>query len=148
MKDVDLVIEEPLTGERASVQVKSTADQRVLDACVATFSNSASANDFFFICHSSPGPLVAPAVANRTVHIWTVEQLAAQAVDQGLAHGQGGLAVASVPEGALRVATGQYTPCISQGTKIGPQTLDERREGGRRCRIGRPHNQGVVRILD
>ncbi|WP_165938369.1 restriction endonuclease [Parafrankia sp. BMG5.11] len=84
MKDLDLVIEQPLTGERASVQVKSTADQRVLDACVSTFANSASANHFFFVCHSSPGPLVAPALANGTVHIWNVEELAVQAVDQGL----------------------------------------------------------------
>lgn len=84
MKDLDLVLEQPLTGERASVQVKSSADQRVLDACVATFADSASANHFFFVCHSSPGSLIAPAVADRTVHLWTVEQLAAQAVDQGL----------------------------------------------------------------
>lgn len=84
MKDIDLVLEQPLTGERASVQVKSSADQRVLDACVATFADSASANHFFFVCHSSPGPLAAPAVTGGTVHLWTVEQLAVQAVDQGL----------------------------------------------------------------
>lgn len=84
MKDLDLVLEQPLTGERASVQVKSSADQKVLDACAATFAQSGSANHFFFVCHSSPGTLTAPAVTDRTVHLWTMDRLAAQAVDQGL----------------------------------------------------------------
>ena len=47
MKDIDLLLEQPLTGERASVQVKSAADQGVLDACVAAFEANASANRFF-----------------------------------------------------------------------------------------------------
>lgn len=84
MKDVDLVLEQPLTGERASVQVKSAANQRVLDECAATFENSASASHFFFVCHSPPGALTAPAVAGRFVHLWTIDRLATEAVDQGL----------------------------------------------------------------
>ena len=37
MKDIDLLVEEPLIKERASVQVKSSADQNVFDASVAAF---------------------------------------------------------------------------------------------------------------
>jgi hypothetical protein len=38
MKDIDLLIELPATGERARVQVKPSSTQRVLEACAAAFS--------------------------------------------------------------------------------------------------------------
>lgn len=84
MKDIDLLLEEPVTGERASVQVKSAADQRVLDNCVAAFEASGQASRFFFVCHSPRGSLsLAPGEA-RPVHLWTSDTLAGAAVDQGL----------------------------------------------------------------
>jgi len=84
MKDIDLLLEELVTGERASVQVKSAADQQLLDNCVAAFEASTQANRFFFVCHSPRGNLsLAPREA-RPVHLWTSETLAAAAVDQGL----------------------------------------------------------------
>jgi hypothetical protein len=84
MKDIDLLLEEPVTGERASVQVKSAADQRVLDKCVEAFETSAQASRFFFVCHSPRGNLsLAPSEARR-VHLWTSATLAAAVVDQGL----------------------------------------------------------------
>ncbi|MET0371173.1 MAG: restriction endonuclease, partial [Sphingobium sp.] len=52
MKDIDLLLEQPFTGERASVQVKSSADQAVLSGCLAAFEASPLASRFFFICHS------------------------------------------------------------------------------------------------
>jgi hypothetical protein len=84
MKDIDLVLEQPLTGERANVQVKSNADQSVLNACVAAFEDHASAGCFFFVCHSPRGELSATTSGNRPVHLWTIERLASAAVDQGL----------------------------------------------------------------
>lgn len=83
MKDVDLVLEQPLTGERASVQIKSSADQQVRDTCVAAFEADASASRFFFVCHSSPALRRSPT-EERPVHLWTIDKLAAAAVDQGL----------------------------------------------------------------
>jgi len=84
MKDSDLLLEQPLTTERASVQINSSADQRVLDACVRTCKKSALAHRFFDVCRSSPGSLTAPAAADRDVHLWSIDRLAAEAVDQGL----------------------------------------------------------------
>ena len=56
MKDIDMLIEQPLTRERASVQVKSAADQRTLDINIAAFEASKVASRFFFVCHSPRGP--------------------------------------------------------------------------------------------
>ena len=84
MKDIDLLLEQPLTGERASVQVKSAADQSVLNACVAAFEANRSASRFFFVCHSPRSALSVIASGARPVDLWTIERLAAAAVDQGL----------------------------------------------------------------
>jgi hypothetical protein len=54
MKDIDLLLEQPVTGERASVQVKSSADQAVLDGCLAAFEASPLATRFFFVA-TAPG---------------------------------------------------------------------------------------------
>lgn len=84
MKDIDLVVEQPLTGERASVQVKSAADQATFDRCVAAFSESRTASRFFFACHSPRGTLLAPVAEWGAVHLWGQAELAAAAVDAGL----------------------------------------------------------------
>ncbi len=84
MKDIDLILEQPLTGERASVQVKSAADQSVLNACVSAFEANASASRFFFVCHSPRSALSPSTSGDRPVDVWTIERLASAAVDQGL----------------------------------------------------------------
>jgi len=84
LKDIDLILEQPLTGERASVQVKSAADQSVLNACVAAFEANASASRFFFVCHSPRSALSPSTSGDRPVDVWTIERLASAAVDQGL----------------------------------------------------------------
>ncbi len=84
MKDIDLLIEQPLTGERASVQVKSAADQRTLEANIAAFAASKVARRFFFVCHSPRGSLTLPAGSDERIHLWTLDKLAAKAVDHGL----------------------------------------------------------------
>ncbi len=84
MKDIDLLIEQPLTGERASVQVKSAADQRTFDANIASFEASGAASRFFFVCHSPRGSLTLPPASANRVHLWTLDKLATKAVDHGL----------------------------------------------------------------
>jgi hypothetical protein len=84
MKDIDLVLEQPLTGERASVQVKSAADQNVLNACVGAFEADASAGRFIFVCHSPRSGLSVANGRDRGIDVWTIEQLASASVDQGL----------------------------------------------------------------
>ncbi len=84
MKDIDLLIEQPLTGERASVQAKSAADQRTFDANIAAFEASGAASRFFFVCHSPRGSLSLPAGSGDRVHLWTLDKLAETAVDHGL----------------------------------------------------------------
>ena len=84
MKDIDLLVEQPLTGERASVQVKSAADQAVLNASVHAFLTSGEASRFFFVCHSPRGRLDLSQVDETRIHLWTIEKLAAAAVDHGL----------------------------------------------------------------
>jgi hypothetical protein len=61
MKHIDLLLEQPITGERARVQVESSADQKVLDTCVAAFEASQQASRFFFVCHSPRGKLAGRA---------------------------------------------------------------------------------------
>ncbi|MBA3835963.1 MAG: hypothetical protein H0X53_09025 [Sphingomonas sp.] len=67
MRDIDLLIEQPLTGERASVQVKSAADQRTFDANIASFEASGAASRFFFVCHSPRGTLTLAASKRLTI---------------------------------------------------------------------------------
>lgn len=84
MKDIDLLIEQPLTAERASVQVKSSAGQRTFDTNIAAFDASEVASRFFFVCHSPLGSLSVPPPFADRVHLWTLDKLAAKAVDHGL----------------------------------------------------------------
>lgn len=84
MKDIDLLIEQSLTGERASVQVKSSADQRTLDANIAAFEANGSARRFFFVCHTPRGSLTLPPGSTDRIHLWTLDKLAATAVEHGL----------------------------------------------------------------
>jgi hypothetical protein len=84
MKDIDLLVEQPLTGERASVQVKSAADQATFDRSVADFTKSGAATRFFFACHTPRGSLRLPPEASDRVHLWADVELATGAVDAGL----------------------------------------------------------------
>lgn len=84
MKDNDLIVEQPATGERASVQVKSLANQVVLDRSLAAVAASQLSSRFFFVCHSATGDLVAPAGMLKPVHLWNAEALATVAVTNGL----------------------------------------------------------------
>lgn len=59
-KLVDLELEQPTTGERAAVQVKSSANQKTLDQYVSKVDEADRFDRFFFVCHSPEGELAAP----------------------------------------------------------------------------------------
>lgn len=80
--DLDLALEQPTTGERIFVQVKSAADQRVLDDYVERFEADGTYDRLFFLCHSPRGEL--DAGGRKHVHVWVGEALADAAIDAGL----------------------------------------------------------------
>lgn len=82
LKDHDLILEQPITGEKISVQVKSKASQQVLDRYVETFITNGYADRLFFICHGEavlklPDP-------DAPVKIWNNAMIARQTVAAGL----------------------------------------------------------------
>jgi hypothetical protein len=81
MADIDLDMELPTTGERAFVQVKSQANQSVLDDYIDRF-RAGGYDRFFFVCHSAQGSLTLPDGAD--LHLFEGEHLAAAAVKNGL----------------------------------------------------------------
>lgn len=81
-KLIDLALDQPTTGERAMVQVKSAADQRELDKYIAQCKEAGTFDRMFFICHSPKGTLQASGHAN--VHVWTGPALARTVVRLGL----------------------------------------------------------------
>jgi hypothetical protein len=64
--------------------VKSSADQAVLDGCLAAFEASPLANRFFFVCHSPKGTLTLPAEIADRARVWALDDLAAAALEAGL----------------------------------------------------------------
>jgi hypothetical protein len=81
-KIVDLVLEQPTTGERAAVQVKSSANQRILDGFISSADEGGKFQRLFFACHSPRGQLSSPE--REDVHIWTGRELAETALRLGL----------------------------------------------------------------
>lgn len=78
-KDTDLILEQPATKVRALVQVKSAADQTVLDDYTKRF-NDMPAQTGFFICHAPRGQLV----GNEHMHVWSGADLADRVMQAGL----------------------------------------------------------------
>lgn len=82
MPDVDLILDQPVTGERAWVQVKSRATQIELDDYLGRFERDGSCERFFFVCHSPVRALVLDAGPGR--HLWAAAEVAERAIDVGL----------------------------------------------------------------
>ena len=80
--DVDLILEQPTTGETAFVQVKSRAGQAELDDYIGRFRRSGAYDRLFFVCHTPTGRLTADW--GEQVHIWVGDRLADVAVKAGL----------------------------------------------------------------
>lgn len=80
--DVDLELEQPASGERAFVQVKSSAAQTVVEDYLRRFDEDGTYDRFFFVCHSPEGALSPSDRPN--VHIWTSARLAEIVIEAGL----------------------------------------------------------------
>lgn len=85
-KDVDLIVEQPLTGERMTVQVKSAADQQVVDDYARRLGAYGSTNRSMLVCHSPKGQLKAPLAqgAARPLDLMIGEQVTDLAISAGL----------------------------------------------------------------
>lgn len=83
-KLVDMVLEQPTTGERGAVQVKSAAGQKQLDQFIANADEAGIFDRLFFVCHSPRSNLTAP-LDRRDVHVWVERELAMTALRLGLA---------------------------------------------------------------
>lgn len=82
IKDIDLELENPVTAERAFVQVKSTADQAVLDDYIQRYDQAGTYQRMFFVCHTPAAMLSVPA--RKDIHLWNGEHLAAITLKSGL----------------------------------------------------------------
>lgn len=80
--DVDMLYDNPSTGETAWVQVKSRAGQGVLDDYLERFVRDGSCQRFFFACHTPEGTLTLPPGPGH--HLWAGTALAAVAIRTGL----------------------------------------------------------------
>lgn len=80
--DTDLVLVQPATGQRALVQVKSSASQTVVEDYGRRFAAEPEALPFL-VCHSPSGKLTPPA-ARTDMIIWDGEALARKASEAGL----------------------------------------------------------------
>jgi Restriction endonuclease len=80
--DIDLAVEQSLTGERAFVQVKSAASAKVLDATIQAFDRSGVFDRCYFVCHSPHGELLS---TRPDVSVWTSAEIADHALRAGLA---------------------------------------------------------------
>jgi hypothetical protein len=81
---VDLVLEQPTTGEKAAVQVKSRASQARLAIFIERADAAGIYDRLFFACHSPAGPLKSPSDRDD-IHIWSGRELAETALRVGLA---------------------------------------------------------------
>ena len=81
LSDVDILLEQPTTNERAFVQVKSKANQATFDDYLRRFEAS-GLQRFFFVCHSPTGSLQVPQVGH--VHFLSGDSLAHAAIKCGL----------------------------------------------------------------
>ena len=81
LTDIDILMEQPTTGEVAFVQVKSDAGQATVDDYLGRFRRS-GCHRFFFVCHKPQGTLKLPD--EHGLHLFEGERLADAAVKNGL----------------------------------------------------------------
>ncbi|WDF73931.1 restriction endonuclease [Novosphingobium sp. KACC 22771] len=81
LTDVDIVMEQPTTDESAFVQIKSKANQAILDDYLDRYEVTGH-DHFFFVCHTVSGTLKMPE--KRGLHLFAGQRLADVAVRNGL----------------------------------------------------------------
>jgi hypothetical protein len=82
-KLIDMMLEQPILGDRAAVQVKSRASQAELDDFVAKADATRDFSHLFFVCHSPDGRLDDPE-HRPDLHIWSGRTLAEMVFRVGL----------------------------------------------------------------
>lgn len=80
----DMVVEQPITAERAAVQIKSAADQKQLSGFIEQCDAAGTFDRLFFICHSPRGKLQVPQ-GRPDIHVWSTPELAQTILRHGLA---------------------------------------------------------------
>jgi len=85
LKDIDLELQSPITGENAVVQIKTAADKKTFDYYEAKFYEMNSFNKFFFIV-SSPTPDLESYIKNNDskVKIFSMFEIAELTISSGL----------------------------------------------------------------
>lgn len=84
MESVDLELEDPITGDRYQVQVKSSASRRTFDDCVQEFSGI-DFRKLYFVVHSPDADLAGLTTdTDEQVQILGAQQLAEMVLDGGL----------------------------------------------------------------
>jgi hypothetical protein len=83
-KLLDFEIEQPLTKDRAAVQVKSQANQRILDDYIRRIDEAAQFKRFFFVCHSTQGNRLRLPIDRDDIHLFQVDELAEAVLRTGL----------------------------------------------------------------
>lgn len=81
-KDIDLEVLQPITRERAFVQVKARSMASVLAEYTKTFEDSGTYEKMFFVCQELRGAL--PEIDHQLVQVWTGDRLAEEVVRAGL----------------------------------------------------------------
>ncbi len=86
MKAIDLLVAHPATGERAAIQVKSSASQATINACAAAFRNGLPGDSFYIVTHTAKGRLSIPEDKHdmRRIQILDGPALSTAAVANGL----------------------------------------------------------------
>jgi hypothetical protein len=85
MKDVDLVVEQSFTRERMSVQVKSRADQRMVDDYARRLDARTAGERIMLVCHSPLGQLAAPfGASGRRLELMLDGEVADLSINAGL----------------------------------------------------------------
>lgn len=79
--DIDLAVEQTLTGERAFVQVKSEASAKAFEATLRAFDKSEAFDRCYFVCHSPRGEITSE---RADVSIWTRAEIANHTLKSGL----------------------------------------------------------------
>lgn len=80
--DVDLVVEQSATGERAFVQVKSQATPAVFQDYADRFKEYGDCDRMFFVCHSPKGKLRQQA-NSPNIELWFADTIARKAIRAG-----------------------------------------------------------------
>lgn len=84
-KDIDLIVQQPLTGERIAVQVKSSATQAVVNDYAARLALRSPDERIMLVCHSPVGSLVAPpGIDGRRIELMLGNDIMDLAIRTGL----------------------------------------------------------------